>query len=159
MFVKENVKHSLGPWPVSLSASGPVLVLLNALLFVSALQTLVKSLQYIYIRHKVHRPNYTKQIFTAPHRRKIRLTECNAKCHYLNKMTCKGTLRPVFYLSEAPSPPMSMTPYYTPLTHCIGVYKAVSEPTNRWIETVNRDRESVATLVFWGFILESRNRR
>jgi hypothetical protein len=34
--------------------------------------------------------------------------------------------------------------------------KAVSETTNRWIESLNRQRESVATLVFW---FESRNRR
>ncbi len=37
-------------------------------------------------------------------RRKIRLIECNAKCRYLKK-----TLRQVFYLYEAPSPPT--TPY------------------------------------------------
>jgi hypothetical protein len=44
-------------------------------------------------------------------RRKIRLIESNAKYRYLKKLTCKGTLRQVFYLSEAPSPPM------TPLIH------------------------------------------
>jgi hypothetical protein len=37
--------------------------------------------------------------------------------------------------------------------------KAVSETTNRQIESVNRERESVATLVFLGFIIESRYRR
>ncbi len=42
-------------------------------------------------------------------RRHIRPIESNAKCRYLKKLTCKGTLRPVFYLSQAPSPPM--TPY------------------------------------------------
>jgi hypothetical protein len=35
-------------------------------------------------------------------RRKIRLIENNVKCRYLKKLTCKGTLRQVFYLSEAP---------------------------------------------------------
>ncbi len=45
-------------------------------------------------------------------RRKIRLIESNAKCRYLKKLTCKGTLRQVFYLSEAPFPPM--TPYSPP---------------------------------------------
>ncbi len=30
--------------------------------------------------------------------RKIRLIKCNAKCRYLKKFTCKGTLRQVFYL-------------------------------------------------------------
>ncbi len=30
-----------------------------------------------------------------------------------------------------------------------GKVKAVSETTNRWIESVNRQRESVATLVFF----------
>jgi hypothetical protein len=39
--------------------------------------------------------------------RKIRLIECNAKCRYLKKLACKGTLRQVFYLSEAPSPPIT----------------------------------------------------
>jgi hypothetical protein len=34
--------------------------------------------------------------------RKIRLIESNAKCCYLKKFTCKGTLRQVFYLSETP---------------------------------------------------------
>jgi hypothetical protein len=37
--------------------------------------------------------------------------------------------------------------------------KAVSETTNRQIESVNRERESVATLLFLGFIIESRYRR
>ncbi len=35
-------------------------------------------------------------------RRKIRLIESNAKHRYLKKFTCKGILRQVFYLSEAP---------------------------------------------------------
>jgi hypothetical protein len=38
----------------------------------------------------------------------IKLLECNAKCRYLKKFTCTGTLRQVFYLSEAPSPPMTL---------------------------------------------------
>ncbi len=49
-------------------------------------------------------------------RKKIRLMESNAKCSYLKKFTCKGTLRQVFYLSEAQSSPI--TPYTSPLTHC-----------------------------------------
>jgi hypothetical protein len=48
-------------------------------------------------------------------RRKIRLIESNVKCRYLKKLTCEGTLRQVFYLSQAPKP--SMNP--PPLTHCI----------------------------------------
>jgi hypothetical protein len=47
-------------------------------------------------------------------RRKIRLIECKAKCRYLKKLTCKGTLRQVFTLPEASSPPM--TPYSSPYT-------------------------------------------
>jgi hypothetical protein len=43
-------------------------------------------------------------------RRKIRLIESNAKCRYMKKCTCKGTLRQVFYLSEAPSPPHTPPP-------------------------------------------------
>jgi hypothetical protein len=39
-------------------------------------------------------------------RRKIRLIESNAKCRYPKKMSCKGTLQQVFYLSETPSPPL-----------------------------------------------------
>jgi hypothetical protein len=39
------------------------------------------------------------------------------------KWTRKGTLRQVFYLSEASSPPM--TPYSPPLTHCIRVYSTL----------------------------------
>jgi hypothetical protein len=52
--------------------------------------------------------------------RKIILIESNAKCRYLKKLACKGTLMQVFYLSEAPSPPI--TPYSVPLTHCVRVY-------------------------------------
>ncbi len=59
---------------------------------------------------------------TLPYtRRKIRLVESNAKCRYLKKLTCKGTSRQVFNLSEAPSPPIP--PYSPPSTHCIRVYK------------------------------------
>jgi hypothetical protein len=49
-------------------------------------------------------------------RRKIRLIEGSAKCRYLKKLICKGTLRQVFiYLRPR-------TPYTPPLTHCIRVY-------------------------------------
>jgi hypothetical protein len=46
--------------------------------------------------------------------------ECNAKCLYPKKLTCKtkGTWRQVFYLSEAPSHPI--TPY-SPL-HTVYAY-------------------------------------
>ena len=47
-------------------------------------------------------------------RKKIRLIECNVKCSLSKKLTSEGTLRQVFYLSEAPSP--SMTPYPPPCT-------------------------------------------
>ncbi len=41
---------------------------------------------------------------------------CTAKCRYLKILTCKGTFRQVFYLSEAP-------PLHTPpFTHCMRVY-------------------------------------
>jgi hypothetical protein len=42
---------------------------------------------------------------------KIRRIESNAKCRYLKKLTCKGTLQQVFYLSDVPSLPI--IPYYT----------------------------------------------
>jgi hypothetical protein len=45
------------------------------------------------------------------------MTESNAKCRYL--LTCKGTLRQVFYLSEAPSPPDPILP---PPLHTVFVY-------------------------------------
>ncbi len=67
-----------------------------------------------------------------PPRRKIRLIESNAKCRYLKKLTCKGTLRQLFYLSEAPSPPM--TPYSFPLTHCIRVYSYLFSIHTGWGE-------------------------
>jgi hypothetical protein len=52
--------------------------------------------------------------------RKIRLTESNAKCRYLKILTCKGTLRQMFYLSEAPHPSYKpiLPPLYT-LYMCI----------------------------------------
>ncbi len=52
--------------------------------------------------------------------RKIRLIESNAKCPYLKNFACKGTLRQVFYLSEAPSPPM--TPYPPPPVSTVCVH-------------------------------------
>ncbi len=54
-------------------------------------------------------------------RRKMRLLQSNVKCRYLKQLTCKGTVRQVFYLSEAPPPTVRPhTPH--PLTHCIRVY-------------------------------------
>jgi hypothetical protein len=52
-------------------------------------------------------------------RRKTRAIESNAKCRYLKKLTCKGTLRQVFYLAEAPSPPMNP---YTPPPYTLSPY-------------------------------------
>jgi len=49
-------------------------------------------------------------------RTKIRLIECIAKCCCLKKLTCKGTLQQVFYLS-APSPPM-----HTVLSHTVYLF-------------------------------------
>jgi hypothetical protein len=43
-------------------------------------------------------------------RRKIRLIECNAKCRYIKKWPVKGLCGRCFYLSEAPSPPMTSYP-------------------------------------------------
>ncbi len=52
----------------------------------------------------------------AANRRKIRLIENNAKCRYLKKLTCKGTLRQVFYLYESP------TPYHNIYVYCILIH-------------------------------------
>ncbi len=56
--------------------------------------------------------------------RKSRLIESNAKCRYLNKWPVK-----VFYLSKAPSPPLThiLTPPPPP-THCIRVYSSIGDP-------------------------------
>ncbi len=59
------------------------------------------------------------EILVILDRRKIRLIGSNAKRRYLKKLTCKETLRQMFHLSEAPSPPMSQySPPYTLYT-CI----------------------------------------
>ncbi len=63
-------------------------------------------------------------------RRKIRPIECKAKCRYLKKLTCKGTLWQVFYLSEAPLP--SYDPILLPPLHTVYVYT-----TGRKCENVN----------------------
>jgi hypothetical protein len=52
-------------------------------------------------------------------RRKIRLIECSAKCRYPKKMTCKGTLRQVFSLSDLPSYDAF---FPLPFTYCIRVH-------------------------------------
>ncbi len=62
------------------------------------------------------------------HLRKIRLIESNAKCRYLNKLTCKRTLLQVFYLSEAPFPsydPILPPPYTMHKIAHIRVYSKV----------------------------------
>jgi hypothetical protein len=72
-----------------------------------------------------HGPNSTQRVFNVPCKRllvthnrprearyiKTRLIESNAKCRYLKKLTCKVTLRQVFYRSEAP--PMTPPPLHT----------------------------------------------
>jgi hypothetical protein len=60
----------------------------------------------------------------AGDRRQIRLIEYNVKCRYLEKLTCKGTLRQVFYLSQASSP--SMSPYSSLSLHTVYVYTVYS---------------------------------
>ncbi len=70
-------------------------------------------------------------------RLKIRLIESNAKCHHLRypiTLTCKGTLRQAFYLSEDPSPPM--TPY-RPL-HTVYVYIVYLFTQGGWGERGNQ---------------------
>ncbi len=77
------------------------------------------STVYFYL-HKFHSLLFIDGIHRLA-RRKISLRESNAKCSYLKKLTCQGTLRQNFYMSEALSPPM--TPYLPPLTHCIRVFQ------------------------------------
>ncbi len=52
----------------------------------------------------------------------INYKDNKARCRYLKKITCKGkgALWQVFYLSEAPFPPM--TPYYPPPLHTVYVF-------------------------------------
>ena len=58
------------------------------------------------------------EILVILDRRKIRLIGSNAKRRYLKKLTSKETLRQMFYLSEAPSPPMyPYSPPYTQYTY------------------------------------------
>jgi hypothetical protein len=59
--------------------------------------------------------------------RKIRLIEYNAKCRFLKKLTCKVTLRQMFYLSEGPL--LSYEPI-PPHTHCILVYSIIIHTGN-----------------------------
>ncbi len=67
--------------------------------------------------------------------RKIRLIGSYAKCRYLKKLACKGTLRQVFFLSEAPTTHYTLynkglcgrcficlRPPPHPFTHCIRVF-------------------------------------
>ncbi len=68
--------------------------------------------EYNHVQYAVHQ--------VCEHRRKIRLIESNAKCRYLTKLTCKVTLRQVFYLPEVPSPPLTPTTPYK--LYCIRVY-------------------------------------
>jgi hypothetical protein len=48
------------------------------------------------------------------------------------QLTCKGTLRQVFYLSEAPSSPMTL--YSHPYTLCIRVYSILIHTGRGWGE-------------------------
>jgi hypothetical protein len=73
--------------------------------------------------------------------REIRLIECNAKCRYLKRLTCRGTLRQVFYLSETPTPPM--TPYSPPPLHTIYVYTVYCTYTHRRGRGGEQTREKV----------------
>ncbi len=57
-----------------------------------------------------------------PEVRQIRLIECNATMSLSKKLTCEGTLCKVFYLPEAPSPPMTPS---SPLTPCVPVNSTV----------------------------------
>ncbi len=73
--------------------------------------TVVLFLIVLQSRTFLYHPYITISMPCSYHR-KIRLIENNAKCRYLKTLTCKGTLRQVFYLSEALSPPL--TPYNPP---------------------------------------------
>ncbi len=84
------------------------------------------------------RKDFTKWTDGGDNRRKIRLIEYNAKCRYLEKLTCKGPLRQVFHLSEAPSSPM--TTYFPPYTlYCIRVYSILIH-TGKWAGEQTREK-------------------
>jgi hypothetical protein len=61
-------------------------------------------------------------LFMVLERRKIRQERKQCKMSLSKKIDCKGTLRQVFLLSEAPSPPM--TPNSPPL-HTVNVYTGI----------------------------------
>ncbi len=87
------------------------------LLFVSMCTvqcTLVQGNYCLYVQWQLHFSSCSSvKILTAER------LDCKAKCRYLKILTCKGALRHVFYLPEAPSPPMvPYSPLYT-LYACI----------------------------------------
>ncbi len=47
-------------------------------------------------KNQRRRPSILDVVEIGSTRRKVRLIESNAKCRYLKKLTCKGTLRQVF---------------------------------------------------------------
>ncbi len=76
----------------------------------------------MFIFQRTHRPRSPRSrpgcnICHLPDtRRKIRLMQSNVKCRYLKKLTCKGNLRQVFYLSKAPTPYLPPPPSLERLT-------------------------------------------
>ncbi len=62
--------------------------------------------------------------------------ESKAQCRYLKKLTCKGTLRQVFYLCEPPPLLWPRTPRPHPL-HTVYVYKEIVQLFTKPVENTD----------------------
>ncbi len=95
---------------------------------------------------QVSKSSRSRRLESSVKSRKIRLIESNAKCRYLKKLTCKGTLWQVFYLSESPCPPM--TPYSRPL-HTVYVYTVYLFTQGRGGGKLTNSSQNRSKILIW----------
>ncbi len=67
-FLEQSVSHKEGGWPKEIDSS------------------------------EVEQVSSRKEKKSCKNRRKVKLTEGNAKCRHLKKLTCRGTLKPILDL-------------------------------------------------------------